>query len=142
MNMQDLNTATPDATALMGGIIEDVQHLVKQQIAITRQEIVEDVSKAKDATKLYVAGVGVSLVGTVSLCFAIVHLLHWVTSPAGTDVAAFPLWACHATVGAGMALIGAILVWSGEIKWNTINPLHNPAADELKRNVELGLHAK
>ncbi len=142
MDTQYHNATEPGATALMGGIIEDVQHLVKQQIALTKQEIVADVSRAKEATRLYVLGVGVSFLGAASLCSAVVHLLHWTTSPAGTDPATFPLWACYAAVGACLGFFGLCLLWSGELKWNTINPLHNAATDELKKNVEWGLQPK
>lgn len=142
MDTQIHNSTEPGATALMGGIIDDVQHLVKQQIALTRQEIVDDIAKAREATKLYVVGYGVFCLGGLLLSLAAVHLLHWATSPAGTDIAALPLWACHAAVGAVLLLIGVAVIWCGEGKWNSINPLHNAATDELKKSVEWGLHPK
>src|ERR1019366_7491412 len=104
-------------------------------MALFRSEIAEDIGKVKDATALYAVGGGVAFLGAISLCFGIAHLLHWATSPLGTDPASFPLWACHAVVGVALALIGGGLVWSGEMKWKSINPLRNPATDQLKKNV-------
>jgi hypothetical protein len=141
--LNQLETPTDQsATALMGGIIQDVQHLVKQQLALTRQEIADDVRKVKEGTVMFAFGGGLLLLGAVSLCFALAHVLHWSTSPSGSDPATIPLWACHAIVGVGFAVMGGIFVWSGEAKWKTINPMHNPAADALKDNVQWGLHPK
>ena len=130
------------ATGLVNGIIEDVQHLMKQQMELTRREIVADVRKAKEATVFYGLGGGLFFLGGVALCFALAHLIHWATSPPGSDPARFPLWACHAVVGSLLALTGGVFVWAGELKWKSIDPLQSTASEELKQNVDWGLHRK
>ena len=130
------DTQDQSATALVGGIIEDVQHLVKQQLQLTRQEIIEDFRKAKEATRLYTLGAGTFFLGAVSLCFALAYLIHSLTSPVNADPASCPLWACHAIVGAVFAVLGGVLVWAGEMTSQTINPLYSPATEALKENVQ------
>jgi hypothetical protein len=139
-DIQDSHDQT--ATALVGGIIDDVQHLVKKQLQLTRQEIIEDFRKAKEATWLYTLGAGAFLVGGVSLCFALAVLLHTLSSSAVTDPASLPLWACHAIVGAIMVVVGGVFTWAGAERCHTINPLGSPATEALKENVEWVAHPK
>jgi hypothetical protein len=142
METQLQNSTDTNAAGLVNGIIQDVQHLIKQQMELTRREIVEDIRKAKEAAAFYTLGAGVFFLGCVSLCFAIAHLLHWSMSPAGSDPASFPLWACHAVIGAVLAVIGGGLAGAGEMKWKSIDTIHNPATDALRKNVEWGLNRK
>jgi Putative Actinobacterial Holin-X, holin superfamily III len=134
------NATEPTTTTLVGGIIEDVQDLVKQQLQLTRQEIVADFRKAKEATCFYAAGLGIAFLGGIVLCFALSHVLHWAASPPATDPAWLPLWACHAIVGSVLAILGGALLWGGERKRQSINPMESAAGEALKQNVEFATH--
>jgi hypothetical protein len=122
-------------TSLVGGIIDDVQDLVKQQIELTRQELKEEMRKASDAVECYVAGGGILFLGLFFVGLALVHLLHWMSSPAGADVGRIPLWGCCALVGGAVSLMGAVIAWTGRTKLASIHPLHNRATEALKDNV-------
>jgi len=124
-------------TSLVSGIVSDFQDLVKQQLQLTRQEIIEDIRKAKEGAWLYSIGVGTLVLSAIPIVFALVYLLHWATSPAGNDPASIPLWGCYAIVGIVLAAIGGVMTWQGMIKFEAMNPLtHNPATEALKENVE------
>jgi len=133
----DLHPSTEQTTtSLVSGIIDDFERLLKQQMELTRQEIANDVRKAQQAALSLACGAGVSFLSGVAMFFALVHLIHWATGPTGMDPATVPLWGCFAIVGFVLAVAGAILVLTAAMKLKTINPLHNPAADAMKENVQ------
>jgi len=137
----DLHNSTDQSTtALVGGIVEDMQQLIKQQIQLARREITGDIQKAKMAALYYTVGMGICFLGAVSLCLALAHLLHWATAPAGTDPAWYPLWACYLTVGSVLVVAGGVFVWAGEMKTKSIDPLNSPASESLKENLEWAKH--
>jgi len=130
------NRSEPSLSSLVGGIVNDVQDLIKQQLQLTRKEIEDDLRKTRDAAVLFGVGIGISLLSAISFCLMFAHLLHWLTAPHGTDPAAFPLWACHGVVGAALVIIGGVLVCTGKQKMKAVDPLHNPATQALKENVQ------
>ena len=136
------NPTQQSAMSLVGGIVDDMQDLVKQQIQLTRKEITEEVQKASEAAQLFAMGGAVLFLGIFILGLTLVHLLHWASSPAATDPASIPLWACHAMVGGPITLIGGVLAWMGRAKLGSINPLHNPATEALKENVKWATNSK
>src|ERR1043165_9339595 len=130
-------------TSLMAGIVADVELLVKQQLELTRQEIMNDYHKAQNAAMGVVLMLIGFTLGAILCCFALVHFLHWVTTPiTPADAAWLPLWACHGIVGMALAVIGGGLAWVTISQQKPIDPLHNPAVEGLKENVDWLTHPK
>src|SRR5438445_13196616 len=89
----DLQTGTePSLTGLVTGIIHDAQDLLKQQIALFKQEIKDDVRKTKEAVLSLSVGLGILMVGGLLWCLMLVHLLEWAFP-------GLPLWSCYGIVG-------------------------------------------
>ena len=82
----------PSLSSLVGGIINDFQSLMKQEAALARREIADELRKAKQAAISLGIGVGVLAIGGLLLIFMLVHLLSWA-------VPAIPLWACYGIIG-------------------------------------------
>jgi hypothetical protein len=118
-----------NAATLVSGILGDLQHLVGQQFHLTRREIEEDLRRRAAAAAVFGIGMGVFFLDAIVLCLTLAHLLHSVASPPGTDPAWLPLWACHAMVAAGLAVIGGILVGVGRAKFKIIEPFPNPLTE-------------
>ncbi len=116
----------PTAASLVRGILGDLHHLVQQQLALTRREIVVELRQWAAAGALRGLGAAMWLVAVIALCLALSHLLHWMMSPAGTDPASFPLWACHAAVAAVFAVVGAIMISTGRARFRGGNTLSHP----------------
>jgi len=129
------NRSEPSLSSLVSGIVSDVQDLVKQQLLLTRKEIENDLRKTWDAAMFFGVGVGISLLSAISFCLMFAHLLHWLTAPQGTDLARLP-WACHAIVGAVLVIVGGVFVSMGKQKLKSVDPVHNPATQALKENVQ------
>jgi hypothetical protein len=107
---------TPGMASLVGGIINDAQELVRQEITLARSELQQEFKKAKSALASLSVGGAIAFLGGIFLCFMLVHLLHWLTLPAGsatTDPATLPLWVCHGLVGLVLAVAGGVLLYRG-----------------------------
>jgi cobalamin biosynthesis protein CobD/CbiB len=102
--------------------------LVRQEIALARQEIREEISNAKDAgISLAIAG-GVLAVGglllVLTLAQALAYFLHW------------PAWAGYGVVGVVLAIAGYILLSSAQRRMKQISPLPEKTVETMKENVE------
>jgi hypothetical protein len=126
----------PSIASLVGGIVNDVQDLLKQQMRLTRQEIEADLRKTKEPIGLMVTAFAFCLAGAFVLCLMVAHLLHWLGSPPGTDPSHLPLWASYA-IASSLFLIagGGMVVWAKK-KFEAIgNPLRD-TTQALKENIE------
>ena len=135
--MNEARTAAePSTTGLLGGIISDFGDLIKQEIRFAKAEFKSDFTKTREAATALGIGVGVASLSGLLLLWMLVHLLHWLTSPAGTDLATLPLWACFGIVGLVFGVIGGALIMSGIHKFQSNNPLPDQTAQTIKENVQ------
>jgi hypothetical protein len=126
----DLQTHNePSLTNLVKGIIDDVQDLTKQQFALLKQELQEDMSKTRKAAMPMVVGLIVAFIGVLILGHALALLLGWLFP-------GLPLWAAYAIVGAVIAGAGVALFFAGEKQFEKFNPLPDRSLEALKENVE------
>jgi uncharacterized protein YacL len=96
----------PGIPSLIGGIFQDAIDLVSKELTAAKLEIREELEKTKSAMLLMAVGGGALMVGILLLCLMLVHLLQNITG--------FELWICHAIVGAVLALVGIILLYSAK----------------------------
>jgi len=126
--------------SLVGGIVGDVQDLIKQQLALTRKEIEADLRKTREAATLLAVGIGLALFGCFAFCLMLAHLIHQLTIRADLqhwqDPAAIPLWGCYGIVAAVLLLGGGALAFAGKKKFDSFNPLPDESAQVLKENIE------
>lgn len=122
------------AASLVSGILGDLQHLVEQQFQLTRREVEEELRQRATAAAIFGLGVGVLFLDAIVICLAVAHLLHWMASPAGTDEAWLPLWACYATVSAVLDVIGAVLVLVGRARFSSVEPFQSPVTEILQEH--------
>jgi hypothetical protein len=101
--------AEPSLTQLLTGIVDDAKALLRQELALAKYEIGEDLRKTKTAMLLLGIGVGVAAIGGLLLILMLVHLLNALTE--------LPLWACYGIVGGMFAIVGGVLLLIGK---NTI----------------------
>lgn len=124
------------AASLVGGIVGDLKSLVEQQFQLTRMQIEAELRQRVVAIAVFSFGVGVLSVSTLFVCLGVSHLLHWITSPVGTDPARYPLWMCHAAVAAVLGLTGTILTWTGLWKYRSVVPFRNPVSDLFRETLK------
>jgi len=124
-------------TGLMRGIINDLGDLIRQEVRFAKAEIKTDLRKTRDAATLLAIGSAIAALGAVLLTFMLVHLLHWLSFPAGTVTeGGLPLWGCFGIVSAVLLGIGSAVAWMGCKKFESFNPLPDQTAQTVKENVE------
>jgi uncharacterized protein YacL len=96
----------PGIPSLIGGIFQDAIDLVSKELTAAKLEIREELEKTKSAVLMMAVGGGALMVGILLLCLMLVHLLQ--------DITGFELWICHAIVGAVLALVGIMLLYSAK----------------------------
>jgi hypothetical protein len=113
---------------LLSGIVADAQELVRQEIALARQEVREEISTAKDAgIKLGIAGAVLAIGGlllVLTLAQGLADLLNW------------PAWAGYGLVGVVLAIVGYFLLSAAQKRMSEIHPVPEKTVETLKENVE------
>ena len=115
-------------STLISGIVGDAQELVRQEIALARQEIREEIGTAKDAgIKLAIAG-GVLAVGGLLVVLTIAQAL--------ADLLNWPTWAGYGLVGLVLAGVGYFLLSSAQKQLKEVKPVPEKTVETMKENVE------
>jgi hypothetical protein len=128
-------------TGLLRGIINDVGDLIRQEIRFARTEIKSDVRKTTRAGAVSALGVGTAFIGVVLVALMMVHLINWLSLPAGTE-AGIPLWGCYGIVAAVFLAVGSGVTYLGYKALQKINPLPEQTAESVKENVEWIMNSK
>ena len=89
--------AQPGVASLVGGILEDAQKLVRQEVALAQREVGQAWDKAKLGVALLASALAVCSVVGVLLGFMLVKLLQQYVLPNHE-------WACFGIVGGLVAL--------------------------------------
>jgi len=130
---------TPDQqslNSLVGGIVGDVQTLLKQQFQLTRKELQSDMHKAARAAAIAAIGGVLTALGAVIVCATLALLIHWSVSPAGIDPGRIPLWGCFALVGVPLTLVGISMCWIVVRRAENMGPLLERSTKALEENLE------
>jgi uncharacterized membrane protein len=126
-DIQDTENAS--MASLVKGIIDDASELVKQQIAMAKWEVQNEINKGKQAAAALAIGAGLAAVGGLLLCFGLVHMLH-------TFVPDLPLWACYLIVGGLFAVAGGLFLYTGSSKAADINLVPEQTIETAKENAQ------
>lgn len=120
-------TQQPSLASLVNGIITDAQDLIRQEMALARREVQEEVEKAKVAVVSFGVGLAVSMLGGLMLCFMIVYLLKLIPD--------LPLWLCFGIVCGLFLLGGAFLFYAAMAKIRSISLVPRQTVETMKENV-------
>lgn len=124
----------PSVTSMVGGIVNDVQELTKQQLALFKHELIADLRATKSAAISSSIGLVGIVLGGILLCLAVVYLLNWATI--------LPLWACFGLVGLGIFAGGAGMLYASKKQIESVTPLFGESTKELKENVQCLMNPK
>jgi CHASE3 domain sensor protein len=122
--------------SLMRGIINDIGDLIRHEIRFARTEIRTDLRKTQRAATVLALGVGTAVIGAILLALMLVHLIHWLSLPAGHNPEGIPLWGCFGIVSAVFLGIGSAVAYAGCEMFKNFNPLPEETAQTIKENVE------
>jgi len=128
--------------SLLRGIINDAGDLIRQEIRFARTEIKTDARKMLRAGTVLAFGAGATALGVVLVAFMLVHLVHWLSLPAGTAEPGIPMWGCYGIVAAVFLAVGAAMAFAGIKRFENVNPLPDETAKSVKENVEWIMNSK
>jgi hypothetical protein len=118
---------TSTATGLVSEILDDAQHLAKQQFEMLKAEIREDVGRTKRAIRYGGLGAVLLTVGGLALVASIVNLLH--------EQFGFSMWASCLIIGGMLSAAGLALAAAAWSLFETFSPLPEKTIDSLKENI-------
>jgi CHASE3 domain sensor protein len=118
----------PSVTSLVSGIIADAQDLIKQQVALVRTEIKEDVNKSISGAIWLASGAGVAAMGALLLCTMLALLLDWY-------IPELHWWGGFAIVGGVLTVAGLALLYAAIKKFESIKAMPQ-TVQALKETVE------
>jgi Flp pilus assembly protein TadB len=117
----------PSMVSLAHGILNDAQELFRQQLALFKAELREDLRKTREAALSLSFGICLAFFGVLLLLFACAYLLNW---------AGLPVWAGFGVVGGIALVIGLVLLVVGKKRLASINPLPGQSVQALRENVQ------
>ena len=127
--IRDIQTPEPSVTGLVSGIVQDVQKLIQQQLALFKHEIRENLRKSKEAALMLGLGIGIGSVGGLLLSFMLVYLLNW----------AFPklaLWICFLIIGMLASAAAGGLFLAAKKKLESVSAVPEQSVEAFKENVQ------
>jgi len=126
----------PTVTSLLGGIVNDVQKLITQQLELFKHELKDDMSRAREALPSLGLGVSVAVAAIFLLGLTLAHLLYWAVNPAaGAGPEHFPLWGSYAIVTVVFGVVGGALLYFAKKTLESL-PMSRQAAEATKENME------
>jgi len=118
----------PTLTQLMSGLVSDAKLLLRQELALAKYEIQEEVRKTTTALACLGVGIGVAAIGGLLFIIMLVHLLNVLTE--------WPLWICYGTVAGVCIIAGVALLYSGKKQISEIEVLPSQTVETMKENVK------
>jgi hypothetical protein len=128
--------AGPSMTSLVSGIIGDAQQLIRQEVALAKREIQEELNKAKVAAISFGIGLGVAVMAGLMFILMLVFLIHWLAGGWHDDHAWIPLWGSFAIVGGLFILTGGVLFLVAKNKVSQIDLVPRRTVETMKENVQ------
>jgi putative superfamily III holin-X len=119
--------AEPTLTQLVSDLVSDAKELLRQELALARYEITQEVHKTKSALISLGAGIGIISVGGLLLLVMLVHALNALTG--------LPLWACYGIIGGMLAIVGVLMIYSGKKRISHIDMVPQQTVETMKENV-------
>jgi hypothetical protein len=120
--------ATPSLATLVGGIVTDLQTLIRQELRLARTEVQQEFNQAKFGIVFLAAGAGLLAPAAISLLFMLDYLLKEYTT--------IPLWGCFGIVGAVFLLLSGLLIGAGVAKIRHIHLVPPQTAESMRETVQ------
>jgi|SRR5579884_173707 len=117
----------PTFTSLLSGLVQDIKILTLQELRLAKNEVQEELGKAKSAAASMGIGIALAAVGSLLLILMLVHLLQALTD--------LPLWACYGIVGGLLVGGGVALLFRAKERAGAIHVLPIRTFETMKENV-------
>ena len=113
---------------LFTGVVSDAKELLRQELALAKLEVREEIRRTTSAMISLGIGGGIAAIGGLLLILMLVHLLQALT--------ALPLWACHASVGGLLAIVGVTLLVIGKKRLAHLHMVPQETVETMVENTQ------
>lgn len=119
----------PGVASLVGGIFDDAQKLVRQEVALAQREVAQAWDKAKTGGAVLASALAICSIAGIFLGFMLVKLLQQYLLPNHE-------WACFGIVGGLLAPLGGALLYWGLNQLNQVQLSLPQSADSLREDAQ------
>lgn len=121
-----LNQGAENVGSTIGGIIQDLQEIVRGEVQLAKTELKEDASQMGKAAGMIGAGVFFGLVGFIFLMLAATYLLaQWMD-----------MWIAAGIVAVALLVVAAILAMTGKNRMADANMAPDKTIESVKEDKE------
>ncbi len=113
---------------LVGSIIADVQALVRKELALARNEFVEELKRARTAA--YLASAGFIAAGVAAILFG------FVVAQVLVEITSLPVWACTAIAAILFTAAAVGFLSKGKSTAEKFDPIPHETVQNVKENVQ------
>jgi hypothetical protein len=118
----------PPLTSLLMGLLDDIRRLARQELKLAKDELLDDLSRVKQAAVSAGIGIGMLIIGGLFLAIMLVHMLR-----AFTDL---PMWACYGIVGGLLVGGGWFAIMAGKRRVEGVDFVPNRTIHTMKENAK------
>lgn len=119
---------TRSVAKLLGELVADAQHLVRQELELAKHEVRQEVNKAAKSAIGLAVGAGIAAIGGILLLFMLVFLI--------ADIAEIALWLSFLIVGAVITALGIGLLLWGKSKAQRVDPVPHQTVENVRKDMQ------
>lgn len=118
-----------EVTPLLQGIVADTQTLVRQEVALARSEVRQDLKAATQVVAGFAVGAVVATMAGLLLCLALASYISW-------SFPEIPLWGSLLAVGTGLGVAAVALLANSRREARHLDLAPRETIQSLKENAK------
>ncbi len=124
-----LSQLKEEVTPLLRGIVTDTQTLIRQEVALARSEVRQDLKAATQVAAGFAVGAVVATMAGLLLCLALANYISW-------SFPEIPLWGSLLAVGLGLGIAAAALLTNSRREARELDLAPQQTINSLKENAK------
>lgn len=123
------NDVRTNIMPLLNGIVDDAQKLFRQEVALAKCEVKQEVKVVKEAGLYFGIGLALGSLAVLLSCLTLVHLLAWLFPT-------IPMWADYAIVTLLLGIPAGIFMMNGKSVLDKNDLVPRRTIETMKDNAE------
>lgn len=124
-----LSQLKEEVTPLLRGIVADTQTLMRQEVALARSEVRQDLKAATQVAAGFAVGAVVATMAGLLLCLALANYISW-------SFPEIPLWGSLLAVGIGLGIAAVALLTNSRREARELDLAPHQTINSLKENAK------